>query len=57
MSFVDRLEFAIPNPNRSKVCNGLVRRDLTEPAEQFLDRTGKSVLLCRCGTVSKSGGR
>ena len=43
MSIVDRLEVAVPNLNRSKICGDLVCRDLTEPAEQFLDRTGKRI--------------
>ena len=43
MSIVDRLEVSVPNLNRSKICDDLVRRDLTEPAEQFLDRTGKRI--------------
>lgn len=43
MSIVDRLEVAVPNLNRSKICGDLVCRDLTEPAERFLDRTGKRI--------------
>ncbi len=43
MSIVDRQEVVVPNPNRFKVCDELVCRDLTKPAEQFLDRTGKRI--------------
>lgn len=45
MSIVDRLEVAKFHlyPNRSKVCDGLVHNNLIEPAEQFLDRTGKRI--------------
>lgn len=43
MSIADRLEQSVPNPNRSKVCDRLVCKNLTQPAEQFLDRTGKRI--------------
>ncbi len=43
MRIVDRQKVAVPHLNRSQVCNNLVRRDLTEPAQQFLDRTGKRI--------------
>ncbi len=43
MSIVDWLNVAIPHRNRSEVCNALVRRDLIQPAEQFLERSGKRI--------------
>ena len=43
MSIVDRLEVKRDPLNRSKICRELVRKNLSNPAEQFLDRTGKRI--------------
>lgn len=43
MSIVDRLNVVIPHWNRSEVSDRLVRRDLIEPAEHFLERSGKRI--------------
>jgi len=43
MSTVDQLNVAIPYRNRIEVCAELVRKDLLQPAEDFLDRSGKRI--------------
>ncbi len=43
MSIVDRLEVTKNHSNRGKLCEELVRKDLTRPAEHFLERTGKRI--------------
>ena len=43
MSVVDQLRDTVPYMEQSSVCDALVRENLLEPAEQFLERTGKRI--------------
>ena len=43
MSVVDQLRVTVPYMEQSSVCDALVRENLLEPAEQFLERTGKRI--------------
>ncbi len=43
MSVVDHPDVAVPRSNRSFICDALVHRDLTQPASDFLERTGKRI--------------
>ena len=43
MSVVERLIDTVPYVKQSSVCDALVRENLMEPAEQFLERSGKRI--------------
>ena len=43
MSIVDRLNIEISKRNRSMLCEMLLRKDLIQPAETFLERSGKRI--------------